>query len=604
MAENFLDNVVYANSTLNVSGDAIAIGNTDAGAKSIIFNTSNTAGHLAWLPTANRTLNLPDGGGTLITAVNLSAGTTSNNLSAMVFSNANGVSFGLNGSTVTASVQAGAAAGIGAVGAGTQTQTSGTLIFSNSNGMTFGMSNSSVITGSYTVPTQTNQTLGFFATSNTTQNSSTTLDARSLTIQGAGIASVGYSNGSIIVSVPNGAPSPVNFSAGTTSNNLGSIVFSNSNGVSFGLNGSTITASAAGGGTLNMFALGNTTQNSSSTIGTGSISFNALGAMTMGFSNGSIQVSAPPATSIVGVGGIILSSNGSTLSISGANFTNYEPFPIQTSTTTFTPGAGTWIFQPFQLDGNMSGGRVNRLFIMGSGNSTGLLAPTSSASFSSNSTGSRSVSYSYVNSIALYSLGTGTNSTRLESMWSNTISFGINQSVSVSTNGATTVAVTNAATLSYVVSIDSNGAYTTASVSGSTNRTTAAATMNSSGVTAALSSLINILSGSMVLPIGFNTTIPPGNYWLAQCWSSASTTGGTAANVFPTPALLAQTIPELNTIFRIMGQTANATNSQIFPGGGIYSTTSASPPATIAFTQIVSLGSAVRQYFNWVNSTI
>jgi hypothetical protein len=49
----------------------------------------------------------------------------------------------------------------------------------------------------------------------------------------------------------------LSFSAGTTSNTLNSLVFSNSNGVSFGLNGSTVTASvnAAAGGdiTLSMF---------------------------------------------------------------------------------------------------------------------------------------------------------------------------------------------------------------------------------------------------------------------------------------------------------------------------------------------------------------
>ena len=53
-------------------------------------------------------------------------------------------------------------------------------------------------------------------------------------------------NGSITASAPAGVPSPVNFSAGTTSNNLASVVFGNSNGVSFGLNGSTVTGSHNG----------------------------------------------------------------------------------------------------------------------------------------------------------------------------------------------------------------------------------------------------------------------------------------------------------------------------------------------------------------------
>src|SRR5258708_8056692 len=63
-----------------------------------------------------------------------------------------------------------------------------------------------------------------------------------MSISGAGIASVGYSAGNLIISVP-AAGANVNFSAGTTSNNLGAVTFSNSNNVSFGLNGSTITAS-------------------------------------------------------------------------------------------------------------------------------------------------------------------------------------------------------------------------------------------------------------------------------------------------------------------------------------------------------------------------
>lgn len=44
------------------------------------------------------------GGGAGLSAVNISAGTTSNNMSAVTFANSNGVSFGLNGSVVTGSV--------------------------------------------------------------------------------------------------------------------------------------------------------------------------------------------------------------------------------------------------------------------------------------------------------------------------------------------------------------------------------------------------------------------------------------------------------------------------------------------------------------------
>jgi hypothetical protein len=61
----------------------------------------------------------------------------------------------------------------------------------------------------------------------------------------AGGVTFGYDGTNVTAVAPAGAPSPINFSAGTTSSNIGSVVFSNSNGVSFGLNGSTITGTVA-----------------------------------------------------------------------------------------------------------------------------------------------------------------------------------------------------------------------------------------------------------------------------------------------------------------------------------------------------------------------
>lgn len=190
------------------------------------------------------------------------------------FSNTQGVSFATSaGSAIVGSVAAGATAtgNLGAIAVNAlTTYTSGTVVFSNSNGITFG-TNAQTITVSYTVPgstvfsnsnnvsfglagstvtatatfAQSNQQMTMFATGNTTQSSTGTTNASSLIFRAAGIASIGITGGSVVVSVPAGAPSPVNFSAGTTSGDLGSVVFSNSNNVVFGLNGSTITASAS-----------------------------------------------------------------------------------------------------------------------------------------------------------------------------------------------------------------------------------------------------------------------------------------------------------------------------------------------------------------------
>lgn len=74
-----------------------------------------------------------------------------------------------------------------------------------------------------------------------------TLNAVGSEISGAfgngGGVSFGLSaDGKLTASAPAAAPSPVNFSAGLASGDLGSVVFSNGSGVTFGLVGSTITA--------------------------------------------------------------------------------------------------------------------------------------------------------------------------------------------------------------------------------------------------------------------------------------------------------------------------------------------------------------------------
>jgi hypothetical protein len=183
----FNDLLQFSQDTLYDLGEAFVLGNLNA--TTLTFGMSNSAGllNVVAAPTGNATLSLPNGG-TVLTNINVSAGGASANLSNVVFSNSNGVSFGLNGSTVTASVAAGGGGGIPAIQAGTQTATSGTVIFSNSNNVTFGMSGSATVTAS----------------------------------------------------------AQVNLSAGTTSNNASAWVYSNSNGISFGLNASTITAEFGG----------------------------------------------------------------------------------------------------------------------------------------------------------------------------------------------------------------------------------------------------------------------------------------------------------------------------------------------------------------------
>ncbi|MDH4322684.1 MAG: hypothetical protein OEW90_00945 [Betaproteobacteria bacterium] len=139
--------------------------------------------------------------------------------------------------------------GIQAISAGTTQFTSGAAVFGNLNGISFGVDGNTVTASHNGITSQTNQTLGGYALGNTVgQSSSSTFDARSFSVSGMGVASMGWSNGALIVSVPSGGGgiTNINVSAGTTSQNLSKFEFNNANGVSFGLNGSTVTASHNG----------------------------------------------------------------------------------------------------------------------------------------------------------------------------------------------------------------------------------------------------------------------------------------------------------------------------------------------------------------------
>lgn len=181
------------------------------------------------------------------------------------FSNANGVTFGLTNGVMTASVPAvgGAQTGISGLSGGTTQMTSGTAVFSNSNGISFGV-NGNTITASYnstqfqstgnylTTAAQSNQVVNSLngSTGQISLNVGSSLSASSngssitfglasnittaLQSAGAYLTTAMQSNAATL--------SNIRVSGGTTSNLLSAITFSDSNGVSFGLNAGTMTA--------------------------------------------------------------------------------------------------------------------------------------------------------------------------------------------------------------------------------------------------------------------------------------------------------------------------------------------------------------------------
>lgn len=238
---NFQDVVVLNQNTLSVQGEQIVLGG-DVGSKSLVFANSSFSQAVAANPSANETIMLPNAGGTvgLITAI--TAGTTLASNGLVVFSNSNNVSFGMSGNTITATVSGGAAVtgGVSALGVSTVGQTAGstgttigTIVFAAIGNITLSqvtaagsLATISFIASQSTVPAA-------FAAGTQTATSGTVVFSNSNGI------SFGMSNSSVITASADAVRS---ISAGTTNATGNQIVFSNSNGISFGANGATITA--------------------------------------------------------------------------------------------------------------------------------------------------------------------------------------------------------------------------------------------------------------------------------------------------------------------------------------------------------------------------
>jgi hypothetical protein len=253
------------------------------------------------------------------------AGASTMSGSNIIMQGGNNVTLSADGASLI--ISAGAGGGGMGISAGTQSVSTGTMIFADSNGLTFGMSGSSQITGSYSQSTHSHATAAFSGsngsfTANTvtfgnlnglsfyTSNGSLVGSHNGLTsqtvqtqsnVQGISAGTQVGRTGDIVFSDSNGISfgmsgstritasytvpstagllSAINISAGTTSNNLSALTFSNGSGVTFGLNGSVLTASvaAAGGAQTGISGLAN----SETTYTSGSVTFSALGAITI-----------------------------------------------------------------------------------------------------------------------------------------------------------------------------------------------------------------------------------------------------------------------------------------------------------------------------------
>jgi len=387
------------NGLTSQSNQAYSAGNGSAAFQTLTFANSNgvsfstgTQGLFGTVKTDYASSNHSHGSPTLA-LTNLSGTTASN-------------SAGLTLSLSAAAAGGAATATLYATGNTTQSST-GTMALSSmivrgAGGISAGISNGSIVvsgpdltslaaTGALSASSNGSTislgvgTVTVSAVSNTTQNSSGTVNLNALQIQGAGVASVGLSNGSVVISVPSGGGAGDGgnvIAAGTqTGTSLGTIKFENSNGITFGMSGSTqVTASHNGLTTARASndAIGlNTAQtNVTWTVNSSGLSLNAAGYAGTGTTFNGTNASAS----------MTLNSNGLRLDLSAANGgggVNTGTFYATGNTTQSSSGTIALSSIIVQGTGGVSAGVSNGSIVV-SGPALTSLSATGALSVSSN----------------------------------------------------------------------------------------------------------------------------------------------------------------------------------------------------------------------------
>lgn len=315
----------------------VSAGTTSNNLSNLVFSDSPTVSF--GLAGSTITASAAGGGGGL-TNIRVSAGTTSNLLSAITFADSNGLAFGINASTITGSYTQ-SNQNVTAANGGFAFQT---LSFSNANNFSFGTSAGSAITGSYTVPTVTNSswTVSDNATSGTVARLAfTNLNGITLSL------STGAAGSHTIVGSHNALTSQSNqaFSAAGGSSAFQTLSFSDNAQASWTNNAGQVALTDV---RASLFATSNTTQSSSGTQNIDAITFAGAGIASVGITGGSVVVSVP-AGGGAGDGGVFAgvstmgNTAGSTGTVSTGNFVLVGSDNITLSQSTGAAGSAATV---------------------------------------------------------------------------------------------------------------------------------------------------------------------------------------------------------------------------------------------------------------------
>lgn len=237
------------------------------------------------------------------------------------FGDANGFSFGLDGSTITVGAGGTAFPAVQSISAGSAFATSQEVVFANSNGVSFGADGTSVITASVAAIKTFVGHLGVTATGPTISFA----DGNGITFGITGNTITGS------VQTAGGTATGVGISAGTEVATTGAVVFSNSNQMSFGLNAQTLTG---------QYEAPRRVSAGTQTMSSGTLVFANSNGVSFGMS-GNSQITASVAPAIVVAAGTQTASSGTVSFVNSNSVTFGMSGSSQITASVYRPSVQT-----------------------------------------------------------------------------------------------------------------------------------------------------------------------------------------------------------------------------------------------------------------------
>lgn len=344
-------------------------------------------------------------------------------------------------------------------------------------------------------------------------------------------------------------------------------------------NGGTVTISGGAGLSAGASTGGNTAGDTGLVtgrlvfVGTGPVSLS--GATNAG--SATLSIDAPATSSIVGVNGISLSTNGSTISVLpqwNSWYENMNNGIVGSSAMTWN-GASVSHAVQFMLPYPMSASFIRVPALM----------TTNSTTLATQASATASAQFAIMSSInaAIYSLGVGANSQSLQYVASGqaTASFSGRVSLTNSTQYSVSLGVTVPA------------------LGGATNLTTQYSVSNTN-ISLTTNQIATRFSSGRFLDIPFTSSLSPGVYWMIMGLSTSSSSAGAAyiASVMSNVNVRYSAHyggSQLNVPLGIMGST-NLTSGPML-GAGSFSTAGGGTTNSLPISALSSIASQARMYF-------